>query len=304
MSWRDRPYAHRDYDTQGARHARYHGSGLSGLSVVTTLIIINVVVHFLTYSVSEEMFRVAWGWGVMQANAVLHGQVWRLLTATYLHSPGFNHILFNMLGLYFFGPALERVWGPRQFFVVYTVGGIAGNILLTLAGLVGFIDPNVPALGASGSVLAMLGACAVLFPKAEVYIYFLFPIRIRTFVAIYGIWFLYNVWQKGANYGGDLCHLGGLAVGLWWAYSGGISLSGRHRTVVDPASLLGKLTSRSGHTPSGRDLGTGTQWDETEQSPPDEQEVNRILRKVHEQGLDSLTSEEKETLREASRRPR
>ena len=304
MGWRDRPYARQEHDAHGPRRSRYRGSGLSGLSVVTTLIIINVAVHFLTYSVSEDMFRVMWGWGVMQANAVRHGEVWRLLTATYLHSPGFNHILFNMLGLYFFGPALERVWGPRQFFVVYTAGGIAGNILLTLAGLVGFINPDVPALGASGSVLAMLGACAVLFPNAQVYVYFLFPIRIRTFVAIYGIWFLYNVWQKGANYGGDLCHLGGLAVGLWWAYSGGISLSGRHRTAVDPSSLLGKLTSRSARTPSGRGLGAGTQWDETEQPPPDEQEVNRILRKVHEQGLDSLTPKEKQTLIDASRRPR
>jgi membrane associated rhomboid family serine protease len=302
MGWRDRPYAHRDYDAHDTRGSRYRGSGLSGLSVVTTLIIVNIVVHFLTYSVSEDLLRIMWGWGVMQANAVLHGQVWRLLTATYLHS-GFHHIFFNMLALYFFGPALERVWGPRQFFVVYTAGGIAGNILLTLAGLVGFIDPDVPAVGASGSVLALLGACAVLFPNAQVYVYFLFPIRIRTFVAIYGIWFLYNVWQQGANYGGDLCHLGGLAVGLWWAYSGGISLSGRHRTVVDPSSLLGKLTGRSARTPSGRDPGTGARWDETEQ-PPDEQEVDRILRKVHEQGLDSLTPEEKNTLIEASRRRR
>jgi len=301
MGWRDRPYARQEHDAHGTRRSRYHGAGLSRLSVATTLLVLNVVVHFLVFYTNPRIGGAILEFGVMQANAVLHGEVWRLLTATYLHS-GSHHILFNMLGLYFFGPALERAWGPRQFLLAYTAGGIAGNVLLTLAGLVGFISPEVPALGASGSVLALLGACAVLFPNAQVYVYFLFPIRIRTFVAIYGIWFLYNVWQKGANYGGDLCHLGGLAVGLWWAYSGGISLSGRHRTAVDRSSLLGKLTSRSKHTPSGRGPDARPPRDGTRPPAVDEEEVNRILKKLHEQGLESLTAGEKETLSEASRR--
>jgi len=231
----------------------------------------------------------------MQAEAVLHGQVWRLFTATYMHA-GFHHILFNMLALYFFGPALERVWGARQFFFVYTLGGIVGNILLTL--------PLTLGVGASGSVLTLLGAAAVLFPNAQVYVYFLFPIRIRTFVLIYGIYFVYNILQQGRNYGGDICHAGGLVVGLWWAWSGGFSLSGRHRTAVDPSSLIGRLKSRLAGGSSGQRYEAGAWQRRMRQRREDEETINRILAKVSEEGLHSLTPEEKRALKEATERRR
>ena len=295
MSWQQRDYAGAD-DGGGYSPGRYHGSGLSGMSLPTILIIANVIVYFLTHSTS--LARPLLGFGIMQADAVLHGQVWRLFTATYLHA-NFAHIFANMIGLYFFGPALERIWGSRQFLLVYTLGGIAGNIVLTLAGLIGFISPQVPSLGASGSVLTLLGAAAVLFPNARIFVYFLFPIRIRTFVLLYGAWFAYNILHQGRNYGGDLCHVGGLLVGLWWAHSGGISLSGRHRTRVDPASLLRSLIGRTAST-HHRDPGP---WDQRRQQyQADTETVDRILAKVHEHGLHSLTPEEKHALEEASRR--
>lgn len=299
MSWQHRDYAQADYQTRGYRRPSYYGSGMSGFSVVTTIIIANAIVFFLTHMAGPQISTPLLEVGLMQAQAVLHGHVWRLFTATYLHA-SFGHILFNMLGLYFFGPALERVWGTRQFFLVYTLGGVFGNVLLTLAGLVGFINPLVFGLGASGSVLAMLGAAAVLFPNAQVYVYFMFPIRIRTFVLLYGAWFVWNILQKGANYGGDICHAGGLIVGLWWAYSGGLSLSGRHRTRVDPGSLLGSLFGRG----AGRGRGSGAWERRMNERSEDAQMIDRILRKVREEGIGSLTPQEKDALAQASERRR
>jgi len=300
MGWQHRDYARQtDYWRAGGR--RYHGPGLGALSVVSAIILANIAVHFLVHSGSQlgqTLFKV----GVMQAQAVLHGQVWRLFTATYMHA-GFHHILFNMLALYFFGPALERAWGPRQFFFVYTLGGVAGNLLLTAAGLIGFINPQTLGVGASGSVLTLLGAAAVLFPNAQVYVYFLFPIRIRTFVLIYGAYYLWNVLQRGANYGGDICHLGGLAVGLWWAYSGGLSISGRHRTTINPDSLLGRLLARRGRSVRHAD-DAGAWARRVQQRREDEETIDRILAKVSRYGLRSLTSAEKRALREATERRR
>jgi membrane associated rhomboid family serine protease len=300
MGWQHRDYARQE--SYARRRQHYHGSGMGALSVVSLIIIANIAVHFLIYSGTRLGAALA-NIGVMQADAVLHGQVWRLFTATYMHAPGFGHIFFNMLALYFFGPALERAWGSRQFFFVYTLGGIAGNILLTLAGLVGFIDRFTLGVGASGSILTLLGAAAVLFPNAQVYVYFLFPIRIRTFVLLYGVYFVWNVLQRGANYGGDICHLGGLAVGLWWAWSGGFSLSGRHRTAVDPSSLLGRLKSRLGGG-GGQHHGAGAWQERMRRRREDEETIDRILAKVSEQGLQSLTSEETRALKEASERRR
>lgn len=299
MGWQHRDYAGEDQYARVRRRSVYRGSGMGTFSLVTTIIIVNIVVHFLMHSGTRFGMTIA-QYGVMQAEAVLHGQVWRLFTATYLHA-NMTHILFNMLGLYFFGPALERVWGRRQFFVAYTLGGIFGNILLTAAGAIGFIDPTTWGVGASGSVLTLLGAAAVLFPNARVYVYFLFPIRIRTFVLLYGIWFVYNVVQRGGNYGGDICHIGGLLVGLWWAWSGGVSISGRHRTAIDPSSLVGRLKMRVGGR-AGPYSGSGAWQQRVQQRQEDEETINRILGKVHAQGLHSLTPEEKQALQEATAR--
>jgi len=299
MAWQDRPYAH-EYDDDGPRR-HYHGSGLSGLSVSTLLIIANAVIFFLMFGTPLGA-KIA-DLGVMRTTSVLHGQLWRLLTATYLHA-NLPHLLFNMLGLYFFGPALERVWGPRQFLFVYTLAGVFANVIFTLAGVLHFLDPRMPGLGASGSVVAMLGAAAVLFPNAQVYIYFLFPIRIRTFVLLYGAWFVYNVFQKGANYGGDLCHLAGLLVGLWWAYSGGFSLTGRHKAYAHPSSLLSRLgLTRKHRPPPSRGL-PFDRYDSTAARRRDDAELDRILTKVHAGGIDSLTPAERDVLIAESERRR
>ncbi|MFQ5807472.1 MAG: rhomboid family intramembrane serine protease [Phycisphaerae bacterium] len=302
MGWQDRQYASDEHHPYARRRPAYRGSGMGALSVTTTIIIANVIVAFLMFSRGPLGQRLT-GFGVMQADAVLHGQVWRLFTATYMHA-SFNHILFNMLALYFLGPALERAWGRRQFFFVYTLGGVVGNMLLTLAGLIGWINPQTFGVGASGSVLTLLGAAAVLFPDAQVYVYFLFPVRIRTCAVLYGIWYVYNIWTRGGNYGGDICHAGGLIIGLWWAYSGGFSLSGRHRTAVDPSSIAGKLRSLFGGASSRRRHGAGAWHKRMKQRQEDSETIERILAKVSEQGLRSLTREEKRALKEATERRR
>lgn len=230
----DRPW-------EAGRPPIYRGPGVEPLSTTTIILIANLVVFYLIYMSPDRRFaHQLQVFGIMQADAVLHGQVWRLFTATYMHG-GLTHILFNMLGLYFLGPALERAWGPRQFFFVYTLGGVVGNVMIVLAGLTGLLGMHELALGASGSVLTLLGAATVLFPQAEIYVYFLFPVRIRTFTVAYTIWFLYNIYTRGANYGGDICHLGGLLVGLFWARRGGFSISGKHRTIASRDSFYKEI---------------------------------------------------------------
>jgi len=288
MSWHDRSYANEP--TAGYRRA-----GLGAVSVAGTLIGVNAFIAFLTLSGSRSGHWLEW-LGVMQAEAVLHGQIWRLFTATYLHA-SLQHVFFNMLGLYFLGPPLEQVWGRRQFFLVYTTGGIVGNVLLTLAGAFGFINPLVVGLGASGSILTLLGAAAVLFPDARVYVYFLLPLRIRTVAILYSVWYVFNVLQRGANYGGDLCHIAGLIVGITWAYSGRLVFTGRHGTRSHLSSPAGRLPG-----PAGDRV-----WLESSPGPRAAAEnavFDRILGKMHDCGVYSLTEEEREFLRYVSEQRR
>jgi len=293
MGWEDRQYAQEGNYYRGGR-MRYRGSGMGAYDVVTKIIIANIVVYLFHYGVLFNFFN---QWLIMRADAVLHGQVWRLFTATYMHAPGIAHIGINMFVLYMFGPLLERRWGARQFFVAYTLGGVAGNVLLTFAGLVNFIPAAVPALGASGSVMAIMAAGAVYYPTSEVLVYFILPVQLRTVVIIYAAGFVLNVMNKGANYGGDLCHIAGLGVGYWWARTGGFAWARGEK--IPKFGAPGPGFARGGRAAKPKDT---TFRERVTQRKADAATVDRILAKVSEQGIHSLSAEEKETLRSATER--
>lgn len=267
-------------------------------SIVTTLIVINIAVYVVGM-LGEVGATITYGWGVMQGEAVLHGQVWRLFTAQYLHDPmGIWHLALNMIGLHFLGRPLERMWSARKFFVIYTLSGLAGNLFYTLLAFLGTIDPMTPALGASGCIFGLLGVVAVMFPHATVYVYFLFPIKIRTAAIIFGGIALLTILQRGANYGGEACHLAGLVFGVWWAWRGEgwwQSRRGRSRSFSSPKGIRE-------HIPSY--LKPSKFADHIAGRRIDQVEVDRILKKVYESGLHSLSESEKEYLQEATDRQR
>ncbi len=305
MGWQDRDYA-KEQSYHGGRRPAFRGSGMGTWDMVNKIIIANIVIYFITSSTS--MRDSVLGFGLMQADSVLRGEIWRMFTATYLHA-NFMHILFNMMMLYFFGPILERRWGPRQFFIVYTIGGIAGNFILTLAGGFGWMNPEVFGLGASGSLWAIMGAAAIYFPNAEVLIYFILPVRLRTLVIVYFIWFVYNISQGGSNYGGDICHLAGLLVGLWWAKTGGWSWASGSAVGVGPrpggshgaTGWLSRIFKRGGAVGGGAPT---TFRGRMKQRQTDAETADRILAKVYDRGIHSLSTDERQALKEATDRLR
>lgn len=190
----------------------------SGVSIVTVLIVINVAIWFIRGQSPYWNFML-YGYGALQTEAVVRGEVWRLVTAQYLHA-GFWHLAINMLGLYFLGRPLEETWSRRKFFAIYTLCGIAGNVFFTVLGTKGVIDPRQAAVGASGCIYGLLGIAAVLFPHSEILVYGIFPVRIRTAAVVMGGLAFMSVVERGSNYGGEACHLAGLAFGVWWASHG------------------------------------------------------------------------------------
>lgn len=299
MAWHDREYAR-----GGGGGSRWPGAGgnpLRGRSVVTILIWVNVAV-FLACNLTVRSGGLAGAGGggdlqssplfrglYMHAGNVLHGEVWRIFTAQYLHW-SFWHIFMNMLGLHFLGRGLEQDWGPRRFFVIYTVAGTLGMIALTVLTANGWL-PAAPAAGASGCVLGLLGAAAVLYPNTVIYIHFFLPIKIRTAAYIFAGFYALNLYQVGPNAGGDACHLAGLLFGAWWAHRG--------------AGWWDRMSWRWSKA-TGRPKRVQVQRfsADFEQFRADESTIDRILKKVHEGGLHSLSEAEKQALREATERQR
>ncbi|MEJ2635143.1 MAG: rhomboid family intramembrane serine protease [Calditrichia bacterium] len=119
--------------------------------------------------------------------------IWQLVTYMFLHG-GFGHIFFNMFALWMFGVELERTWGTREFLKFYFLTGIAAGISMVVFNW----GSMVPTIGASGAIYGILAAYALFFPDRYVYLYFLFPIKMKYLALILGgLEFLSSYSQDG-----------------------------------------------------------------------------------------------------------
>ena len=153
--------------------------------------------------------------GLRPAFVLRYFWVWQLVTYMFLHG-GIFHIVFNMLALWMFGTELERVLGTRYFLKFYFVTGIGAGALTVLFSLLpfGFAHQLQGAniIGASGAIYGLLLAYALYFPDRPIYMYFVFPIPAKIFVAIMGaIAFFSSLSDAGGV--ANATHLGGLLVG-------------------------------------------------------------------------------------------
>ena len=123
--------------------------------VTPALIVINVLVFALMVISGVDPMKPTvtdlLAWGGDQGIRVNEGQVWRLLTATYLHA-GIIHLLANMVGLAVVGQLVERLTGSAGFLLMYTFAGLAGSIASVTW------NPQIVGIGASGSVFGVYGA--------------------------------------------------------------------------------------------------------------------------------------------------
>jgi membrane associated rhomboid family serine protease len=133
-------------------------------------------------------------------------QPWTIFTAMFAHD-GIEHILFNMIALYFFGMYALSLVGETKFFIVYFIGGLVGNAFFLLLNHTAF------AVGASGAIFAVEGLLVVLVPRLKVII-FPIPIPMDLWVACLGTFLILSfvsgvAWQA---------HLGGLLTGIAAGY--------------------------------------------------------------------------------------
>jgi membrane associated rhomboid family serine protease len=150
--------------------------------------------------------------------------VWQLVSYMFLHG-GIFHIVFNMLALWIFGTELERRWGTRYFLKFYFVTGIGAGALTVLFSLLPFEFAQhiqqATIIGASGAIYALLLAYAMYFPDRPIYMYFVFPIPAKIFVAIIGAIALFSSLSDAGGVA-NATHLGGLLVGYLFLKSGPI----------------------------------------------------------------------------------
>lgn len=146
---------------------------------------------------------------------------WQFLTAIFLHG-GIVHLFYNLFALILFGFILEKTIGSKRFFWLFLISGILANFISF------FWYPN--ALGASGAIMAIIGALAVLRPMMTVWAFNLpMPMFIAAILWMGGS--VMGIFGFGDQSVGYLAHLSGLAMGIIY----GLILRFRYREEKEEA---------------------------------------------------------------------
>jgi len=180
---------------------------------VKWLLISNTIVFLLYYLGGQAVQQNASAaLGLVPAGVLKNFYVWQLFTYMFLHA-GITHVLFNMLALWMFGSMLEQDWGTRRFLKYYFYCGIAAGVcVVAVNAMLGGINWYIPTLGASGAIFGLLLAFGVMYPNQTVLMSFLFPIKAKYMVMIYGA--IELLLTFGPNTGvSTVAHLGGMVFG-------------------------------------------------------------------------------------------
>ena len=236
---------------------------------VQRLIIANVIMFFVEITAPGFASQL-----VLQPRHVLT-EPWTLVTYMFLHDPNnLMHILFNMLGLYWFGARVEERIGGNRFLALYFISGLSGAILSLL------LVPNA-VIGASGAVFGVMLAFARFWPDAQILFFFILPLQARFAVMVMAAM---ELWAGLRGTGGgvaNFCHLGGFA----GAYLYLIYLQRRAGVKKFRAQTVAPVAKDN--------LVNWKRIDTQRIHEVNRDEVNRILDKINATGMASLTPQER-----------
>lgn len=289
MGFTDRDYQRGDY------YERQPGFNLGGPRTLTTNL---VIVMFAIYAVQLATRGPrppddGWFTNMFCLHADIVKRPWlafQLVTYGFLHDAWhFQHILFNMIALWFFGRSVEYRYGKREYFTFFLVAVIVAGAVWVIGE---FIAQHqwlaTPMLGASGGISAVLVLFCLNYPHQLIYVWGILPIPAWIFAIVFVGQDLMGTFGHHTEGGANVAftaHLGGALFALLYFQSGM-----RLERFLPSSSMLERLQPKPKlkvHDPESAE--------ETEEA------VDEILKKIQAQGRDSLTRRERKILEEASR---
>lgn len=219
--------------------------------VTKNLLLLNVLMFVLTFVFAQKGIDLTRILGAHYVNSPLF-KPYQIISHFFMHG-GLMHIFFNMFALVMFGSFLERLWGPKRYFILYLASAIGAFGLYNSIGMYEImqlrqqlvamgvdveqihrlyesgqyfrgINPVLdayhdrcltPMIGASGAVFGISAAFAVLFPNTELMLLFPpIPVKAKFLIGGYFIYEVYrSIYQVEGDYVAHLAHVGGALVG-------------------------------------------------------------------------------------------
>jgi len=269
-------------------------------SVLTRLIYINIGVFLLVkilgvffYLGGQPYFLVEW-LSIPSNLEELARKLWTPITYMFMHA-GFLHLLFNILGLYWFGKLFLYHFEGSKLLSVYLLGGLVAAAFYVVAFNIFpvFNATNSILLGASGSVFAILVAAAFYDPDRAIVLPLIGSFPLKYVAAFYVVLSIIGI--SASNPGGNIAHLGGAFWGWFYIFQlrKGTDMGSGFVKFIDKLADFFKPKSKMKVTYSKppRD-----DYEYKRQENVKQEEINRILDKIAKSGYESLTKKEKELL--------
>ena len=257
---------------------------------VRGLLIANAVVYLLQLTVFTGPWLVeAFGFSAERAGR----NWWSLGTYMFVHA-GFLHLAFNMLMLFFFGPAVEARMGGTSFALYYLVCGLGGAALAFPVSLLG---PTGTVIGASAAVFGVSLAFARYWPDTPIYVFPLpVPVKAKWLVAFLAGTALFATILQVRSGVAHFAHLGGFLFGFVYL-KGEEAMVKRARTGVKSTRPVSRIGAPRRRAPAS----VRSEEESTSDRGTRRGDVDRVLDKISKSGIDSLTPDERQLLHDMSR---
>ena len=170
-----------------AAHPRF------GIPNLMRVIVIGNVAVYVLMLLTQANDANALSFLTFNLNALLHGEVWRLVTFVFV--PAYSSPFALLISLYFYywiGSTLERQWGTAKFNLYYISGALLTVLGVVLASLITG-NPYLTAAGAGYVNLSMFFAFAFLFPDTTVLLFFILPVRMKWLAYLDGALFAFDI---------------------------------------------------------------------------------------------------------------
>jgi membrane associated rhomboid family serine protease len=266
---------------------------------LTTILLVSLVVCYILQQILPQYDNLF----ALSLNGLKHRYYWQLLTFQFMHG-SLLHIVGNMFCLYFFGRAIEEMFGPAKMLKLYLLSGIIGGLCQVALALLLPKEFAISVVGASAGIFGLIAAFACTVPDQPITMLILFFLPL-SFKAIWFLAFEAGISVIGLftgifNHGeigiAHAAHLGGMLTGIlfvkasgWIGQAGAIWQPPRRRTERE----LVRAHAQRGYQK------TGSSGEDLPSAEFISRQVDPILEKISAQGIHSLTERERQILEAA-----
>lgn len=196
--------------------------------------------NYVYYTEGKWMARDVFHDYAFSLENILDGNLWVFFTSIFLHA-GPDHIVLNLIALFFFGKAVEDSLGWKKTLLVFFAGAIVGNLAVLSASLLGLMPIDAVTIGASGAIFGLLGVSMLVDPLEIVIYPYIVPLPLILIAVLYTVYnigaFVTNLLTGASSDIAYVAHIGGLLAGMLI----GFKIEGKKKGVMMLLAILAIL---------------------------------------------------------------